>query len=195
MNMCRRIISYLDSIKTKIHTKHCAKIDGVLLGRGTAIYYKSDVINRGGSISVGDNCLIGRSAYLYHAGMPFYSTIICDGENSSVLIGNNCRINGAYIHAQCKVEIGDNCVIASGVNILDSNGHLLDSTNRTIGRDKPAQIKIGNNVWIGINAVILKNTEIGDNCVIAAGSVVKGTYPANTLISCSLINTESIKLS
>ena len=42
---------------------------------------------------------------------------------------------------------------------------------------------IGNKVWIGCNVTILKNTFVGNNCVIAAGSVVKGTFPDNTLIA------------
>lgn len=78
--------------------------------------------------------------------------------------------------------MGHNCVIASGVNIIDSNGHIVLSRNRTIGRDDAKPIEIGNNVWIGLNTTILKNTRIGNNCVIAAGSVVKGQFPDNVLI-------------
>ena len=47
---------------------------------------------------------------------------------------------------------------------------------------KTAPVEIGNNVWIGANCVILRGTKIGDNCVVAAGSVIKGEFPANTLI-------------
>ena len=133
-------------------------------------------------VKIGDNCLIGRSKKGYHSGMPFYTTILNDGNKSNVYIGNNCRINGAYIHAQDSITIGDNCVIASGVNIIDSNGHETYSSNRTIGRDNPKEISIGNNVWIGINAIVLKGTRIGDNSIISAGSVVKGDFPANCII-------------
>ena len=114
--------------------------------------------------------------------MPFYTTLFTDKEGAEIYIGNNCRINGAYIHAQECIKIGNNCVIASGVNIIDSNGHVVLSLNRTIGRDEPKSIEIGNNVWIGLNSTILKNTKIGNNCVIAAGSVVKGIFPDNVLI-------------
>ena len=47
---------------------------------------------------------------------------------------------------------------------------------------KTAPVVIGNNVWIGANAIILRGTTIGDNSVIAAGSVVKGNVPSNTLL-------------
>lgn len=134
-------------------------------------------------MKIGANCKIGASPKQYHAGMPFYTRLLCDGPNSSIIIGDNCRINGASIHAESNVYIGDNCVIASGVSIMDSNGHVVYSTNRTIGRDAPRPINIGNNVWIGLNSVVLKGSIIGDNCVIAVGSVVKGTFPQNSLIA------------
>ena len=41
---------------------------------------------------------------------------------------------------------------------------------------------LGENVWVGLNAIILKDTVIGNNSVIAAGSVVKGKFPDNALI-------------
>lgn len=114
--------------------------------------------------------------------MPFYTNLFTDRADAIIKIGDNCRINGAYIHAQKEIIIANNCVIASGVNIIDSNGHELISNDRTIGRDKPKTIKVGNNVWIGLNVTILKGTVIGNNCVIAAGSVVKGEFPDNVLI-------------
>lgn len=114
--------------------------------------------------------------------MPFYTSILNDGVKSYVEIGNNCRINGAYIHAEKSIVIGDNCVIAAGVSMIDSNGHEINSVNRTVGRDKPSPIILGNNVWIGLNAIILKDTTIGENSIVAAGSVVKGHFPANSLL-------------
>jgi acetyltransferase-like isoleucine patch superfamily enzyme len=136
----------------------------------------------------GNRLTLGRGVYLrsirskYQAAMGFPTTILIDVAGASVDIGANSRINGAYIHAQNKISIGENCVIASGVNIMDSNGHEVYSLNRVHGRDKPGEILIGNNVWIGINAIILKDTTIGDNSIVSAGSVVKGKFPANSII-------------
>ncbi len=111
-----------------------------------------------------------------------FSKILSDGPNSIIEIGDNCRLNGVYVHCEKMIKIGHNCVIASGVNILDSNGHILESNDRTKGRDIPQSIQIGNNVWIGINAIILKGSRLGDNCVVSAGSVVRGTFPNDSLI-------------
>ena len=47
---------------------------------------------------------------------------------------------------------------------------------------KTAPITIGNNVWMGANALILRGTTIGDNTVVGGGTVVKGDFPANSVI-------------
>lgn len=69
------------------------------------------------------------------------------------------------------------------MQITDLNGHLTYSLNRTIGEDTAKPIVIGDNVWIGLNAIIPKGTEIGDNCIVSAGTVVKGKFPANSVIT------------
>lgn len=140
----------------------------------------------------GTRIFIGKNVYLrsnpigYHTGMPFPTTLIADVPGASISIGDNCRLNGVYVHSQQSIQIGANCVIAAGVNIMDSNGHQVNSSNRTIGRDKPQPIVIGNNVWIGLNAIILKGSVIGDNSIVTAGSVVKGVFPNNSLIQGNL---------
>jgi acetyltransferase-like isoleucine patch superfamily enzyme len=48
---------------------------------------------------------------------------------------------------------------------------------------KTAPVKIGNNVWIGMGAVILKGVTIGDNAVVAAGAIVTRSVPANTIVA------------
>ena len=172
-------------ILSKIYTKLLfLRNKNVSLGKDTIVFYKSHIVNKSknGGVKIGKNCQIGRFARNYHAGMPFYTEILNDGGKSEITIGNNCRINGAYIHAQKRITIGDNCVMASGISIIDSNGHELYSNDRTHGRDQASDIEIGNNVWIGLNAIILKNTSIGDNSVVSAGSVVSGQFPNNSLI-------------
>lgn len=157
---------------TKISLGHGTKIDHT-----TKIYILAD-----GKVELGEGVVLSSLAKGYHGGMPFSCTILVDRANALVTIGKKSRLNGAYLHSQTSISIGKNCVIAAGVNIIDSNGHELISSNRTTGRDKPEPIKIGNNVWIGMNAIILKGTTVGNNSVISAGSVVSGKFPENSLI-------------
>lgn len=173
--MINKILGY---IKKYIESKK----RNVIFGSNTKIDWSTKIYNNSNQLVLGDNVYLRSMRKGYQAGMPFPTTILIDVKGASVKIGNNSRINGAYIHAQSSIKIGSNCVIASGTNIIDSNGHILKSLDRTKGRDIPEKIEIGNNVWIGLNAIILKNTRIGDNSVISAGSVVKGVFPPNSLI-------------
>jgi|SRR5690554_5724831 len=155
---------------------------GVYLGDEVKIDWQVKINNRKNPLILGNDVYLRGIKKGYQAAMAYPTTILIDVPNAKVEIGSKTRINGAYIHAQKSIVIGANCVIASGVNIIDSNGHQLYSKDRTVGRDIPKEIIIGNNVWIGVNSIILKNTKIGDNSVVSAGSVVKGNFPANSLI-------------
>ena len=185
----RRLVSYFVWLLSNLHTKFVSCRQGIEIGANTVLYYKSSIsclsisYNESGGVKIGKNCRIGVSPRNYHGGMPFPTALLCDGKGSRITIGDNCRLNGVYIHAQKEITIGNNCVMASGVNIIDSNGHETNSLDRTKGRDIPKEIIIGNNVWIGLNSIILKGSIIGDNTIIAAGSVVKGVVPANSIYS------------
>lgn len=94
-------------------------------------------------------------------------------------IGKDVFLNsGCIITAREKVVIGDHTIFGPNVVIYDNdhricNGSVLDNEFET------APVVIGKNVWIGAGAIILKGSVIEDNCVIAAGSVVKGRIESN----------------
>lgn len=154
----------------------------VFIGKGSIIDYNVKIYNNKNVVTIGKNVYLRGKSKGYHTSMSFPTTLLLDVKNAVLNISDNCRLNGVYIHAQKHIEIGKNCVIAAGVNIIDSNGHELKSNDRTKGRDLPEAIIIGENVWIGINAIILKGTKIGDNSVISAGSIVRGKFEENSLV-------------
>ncbi|WP_261302581.1 acyltransferase [Paenibacillus andongensis] len=90
-----------------------------------------------------------------------------------VFINDNCNINCVH-----KISIGKYTKIAPNVSINDHDHNFKNATDDHLIK---GEVIIGENVWIGSNVVILRDTFIGDNAVIAAGSVVKGNVPANTL--------------
>ncbi len=96
------------------------------------------------------------------------------GHDSSFLIGK-------------AITIGDHCRIAAGVQMFDSSGHPLDPDDRKAGlppRDEDVRpITIGNNVWIGRDAVIFPGVTIGDGAVVSARSVVMNDVPANSVFA------------
>ena len=194
-----RVFDALESVcnnaLSRMHTFILSRRRGVSIGKGTRVFHRSAITSSGlGGVFIGDKCMIGRSRHRYHGGMPFYTAIWAEGKDSQVVVGDRCRVNGAYIHARKQITIGEGCVIASGVNIIDSNGHVVKSLDRTKGMDEPMPVTIGRNVWIGMNATILKGTTIGDNSIVGAGAVVKGTYGAGSVITAAAVEVGRLDL-
>lgn len=174
-----RVNTFLSRIKL-IYLKF--KFKKLKIGMNCRIDWNSYIDIGQNQCSIGNNVTLQSLQKNYHVGMPFPTSILIDVLGAKVEIGDGSSIHGCYIHAQKLIKIGKDCAIAAGVNIIDSNGHIMNSKSRNSNRDLPKEIVIGNNVWIGLNAVILKGSIIEDNCVIGAGSVVKGHYKANSLI-------------
>lgn len=105
----------------------------------------------------------------------------CDyGYN--IYVGENFYANFDCVMLDvCKIEIGDNCLLAPGVHIYTAT-HPLDAVRRTNGVELGKPVKIGHNVWVGGRAVINPGVTIGDNAVIASGAVVVKDVPANVLV-------------
>lgn len=78
------------------------------------------------------------------------------------------------------IYIGDNCMFAPNV-VIATAGHPIEPSLRLDGAQYNIPVHIGNNVWIGANAVILPGVHIGDNTVIGAGSIVTKDIPANVV--------------
>ncbi len=99
-----------------------------------------------------------------------------------ITIGDYALITpGVRISASDAIEIGDNCMIASGAYITDSDWHgIYDRIERNA---VPAPIRIGNNVWIGDRALVLKGVTIGDNAIVGACAVVTKDVPANVVVA------------
>lgn len=101
---------------------------------------------------------------------------ICSiGDNSSV--SSNCIITCLE-----KVVIGNNVQLSPNVFVYDHDHDFRAEGGIGAKKYKTAPIEIGDNCWVGCNTVILKGTKLGDNCVVAAGSVIKGNYPAGSVI-------------
>lgn len=85
---------------------------------------------------------------------------------------------GCYFQALNGIEIGKNFLFAPGVKLISSNHGFTDRSE--VRKSKP--IKIGDNVWLGANVIILPGVEIGNNVVVGAGSVVTKSFRAENLI-------------
>ena len=120
--------------------------------------------------------ILGKAGENTHIEPPFrcdYGTNIEVGKN--FFANYNCTILDVG-----KVVIGDNVMFAPNVSIYTA-GHPVHPDSRNSGYEYGISITIGNNVWIGGNAVINPGVKIGSNVVIGAGSVVTRDIPDNTI--------------
>ncbi len=122
-----------------------------------------------------------------------YATLICSSDkkidistwqtdklNGSISLGNYILISpGTSIRSAESIDIGDSTMIASDVVITDSDWHGIYDRTDYVATPKP--VKIHKNVWIGERSIILKGTQIGENSIIGAGSVVHGNIPPNSV--------------
>lgn len=122
---------------------------------------------------------MGRDAHLEVSGeFKIYS-----GSRLYINEGATLKLGSGYINSNLnlscfqQITIGHDVAISEGVTIRDSDDHSMLPARQP--RTQP--IVIGNKVWIGMNATILKGVHIGDGAVIAAGAVVTKDVPANCL--------------
>ena len=113
------------------------------------------------------------------------------GYNGVIKIGRNCDLNGTCFVAYDEIEVGDFCQFASSTLIADTDFHPIAPAQRMLQMKgepfsfdsvKKKKITIGNNVWVGWGAIILKGVTIGDNSIIAAGAVVVSDVPSNVIV-------------
>ena len=107
-----------------------------------------------------------------------FTSKVIDPQNitKGILCDPGDNLNN-YIQATNGIIFGNNIELGPGVKIISAN-HSPNNFRKHI-KSKP--IKIGNNVWIGSDAVILPNINIGDNVVIGAGSIVVKDIPSNSI--------------
>jgi maltose O-acetyltransferase len=120
--------------------------------------------------------LLGSRGELCAINPPFF----CD-YGANIFVGENFYANvNCTILDVCEVHIGDNVLLAPGVQIYTA-AHPVAVAPRVAGVEFGKPVRIGNNVWIGGSTVICPGVTIGDNSIIGAGSVVTKDIPANVV--------------
>lgn len=103
-------------------------------------------------------------------------------SNGVLEIGCNTSINyGCIISCMGNISIGEGVEFGPYVLVYDHDHKFRSKKGLKEGLYVIGKVEIGDNTWVGANSVILKGSRIGKNCVIAAGSIVNGVIPDNTI--------------
>jgi len=133
--------------------------------------------NSKSQITIGNGCMFISNANTRNlVGINRKCILNTQRPGSKIIIGNNTGLSGTVISSAISVEIGNNVKCGANTQIMDSDWHPEDPRSGT-----PKSIIIHNNVWLGLNVVVLKGVTIGENTVIGANSVVTKSIPANVL--------------
>ena len=101
-----------------------------------------------------------------------------EAPGARIVVGDFTFLNErASVSAHQLVTIGSRCAIGFDVLIMDADGHSVD------GRPSTAPVTIGDDVWIGARAMVLKGVSIGDGAVIGACSLVTRDVPPGALVA------------
>ena len=150
-------------------------------GQGSALLFPQGVIYNERYLRIGAGTMVGPNVCLT-AGMGPGQPMLTDPV---VTIGDRCIIGrGSHIIGHWSIELGDDIQTGPYVYVTDQN-HGYEDPGSPIGWQRTVErpVKIGSGCWLGANAVILPGTELGENCVVAAGAVVRGTFPDHCVVA------------
>ncbi|HVJ82570.1 MAG TPA: acyltransferase [Planctomycetia bacterium] len=133
-----------------------------------------------GRIVVGDGVRLSGKQTIGFAGSTSAMPELVIGDGT--FIGHGCAF---YVGKSFR--IGRNCLIAGDVTVYDLDGHPLDAAERRGGKPTPASgikpVVLGDDVWIGRGAMILKGVSIGDRSIVGARSLVTRHVPPDSIVA------------
>lgn len=154
-------------------------LESIIIGKDVS--YQAPVRFSGnGCVAVGDSVKFG----YYDAPRLGNGEILIQARdlNSEVIVGRNTAFsNNVSVVARTSITIGEDCLIGDCVRIVDADFHEIQPAFRHKKSGDVAAVVIGQNVWLGSGVTILKGVKIGNNSVIAAGSLVCSDIAENVI--------------
>jgi len=159
---------------------------GVQWGRRWRIFGRPIIQrHRGSTIDLGDGLAL-RSSLRSNPLSPYHPVVLSTRSTSAVIsVGSDCGFTGATLVAEERIEIGNRVLIGANASLVDTNFHPLPPDRRRAAPNAGAHapITVGDDVFIGMNSLILKGVTLGDGCVVGAGSVVSSDVPPYTVVA------------
>ena len=144
-------------------------LQGMQIGKGTILTHIK--VTWPHKVKLGNSCKLEHGVYFKFDGYWEKGPSIIIGDN--VFIGCGCEFN-----ITSRITVGNDCLLGSGSRFIDhDHGFALGTLMRDQeSTDRP--ITIGDDVWIGVNVIVLKGVQIGTGAIIAAGAIVTKSVPA-----------------
>lgn len=156
----------------------------VSIGKGS-IFYGIPIVDKapGSQIIIKENAVFCSKSTFTALGVSHPVIIRTLSKNAVISIGKDCGMSGTTLCAVDCITVGDGVLFGADVQIFDNDFHPAKSVNRRyeVNGVNSSPVIIGNNVFVGSRATILKGVSIGDNSVIAAGSIVTHSIPKNSI--------------
>lgn len=165
-------INYVSFKVNNVFYKEKPKINGILFLKA-----------KKGNLVIGEGVKFNSRASANPIGGDTRTSIVV-AENAKLTIGNNVGISNSAFVCKTEINIGNNVFIGGSCKIWDTDFHPIKLQKRLINDEneiKSKKIVIKDGVWIGGSCIILKGVIIGENSVIAAGSVLSKSVPPNEI--------------
>lgn len=130
--------------------------------------FERGIWNNAGDIILGENVSFGEGVRIDNHGS------IKIGTKTGIMANSN-------VICYDSIEIGDNCIISWGCQIMDTDLHkIYDNQNNRINENCP--ISIGNSVWVGSRVIVLKGSDIPNGSICAAGAIISKRFEEHNII-------------
>jgi acetyltransferase-like isoleucine patch superfamily enzyme len=109
----------------------------------------------------------------------FLARVKSDG--ATCVLGEHCTAGTArmWLHEPACMTLGDDCMLASNVRLMVSDMHPIIDLDSGECVNPAADVHIGDHVWIGVGAIVLKGVTIGSGAIVGAAAVVTRSIPSN----------------
>ncbi|MEM7511446.1 MAG: acyltransferase [Bacteroidota bacterium] len=174
-------LKLISSIPT-FRTYFLAKMMGIKVEKGVR-FFGMPILRRApfGVIKIGKKCTFRSDKISNLIGINRACLLDAHRPEAIIEIGEKCGFSGTVIAAAEKIVIGKNVKCGANSTITDFDWHWVDPKRRDENGSKSSPVYIGDNVWLGLNAIVLKGVRIGENSIITPNSVVVKDIPANVI--------------
>lgn len=183
------MINHYKRLRNRLIRVYLERVKGIEISQKTVTFQGMPWVSRlsESRIIIGAGSTIVSDFHINTAGInhPTILATVCPG--SIIRIGENSGLSGATVVAAERIEIGNNTGLGVNVCVYDTDFHIQDPLLRrqqsAICDALSEPVKIGDDVWIAANVIVLKGVTIGNCSIIGSGSVVTSNVPPDSIFA------------